>query len=163
MIINKVKTEYDGENLKTILDVNACDCEVETLYNAVGNDIDICAMCGECYDDVELPEPIFGGAYYCECGELVYIEKVIYSKPAVIVLWSDGTKTKSTCDKEDIWNPELGLTLCVLKKIQGQSFVNKLFRDWATGASNNVITLKEVRARSKERKEALELAETLKV
>ena len=180
MIIKQINTEYDGKKLKTLLDVDACDCEVEALYNAVGNDINICAMCGECIEDeFEPAEPLFGGAYYNEYNELIYIEKVIYSKPAVIVIWSDGTKTRSTCDKEDIWNPELGLMLCVMKKTQGQSFVSKLFRDWAIEASAfdvmtpvseeaskdsvRTITLKDVRAKNKEAKEALELAKTLKV
>ena len=108
------------------------------------------------------PEPLFGGAYYCNCcGELIYIEKVVYSKPHVIVFWSDGTKTRSTCDKEDIWNPELGLTLSVLKKTQGQTFVSKLFRDWSIEISGTelaaeenpkakTITLKDVRKNIKD-------------
>lgn len=184
MIINKINTEYNGENLKTTLDVIACDCEVETLYDMVGNDVDICALCDGCCDGKydSLPKPIFGGAYYNEDNELIYIEKVIYSKPTVIVFWSDGTKTKSKCDKEDIWNPELGLTLCTMKKIMGQEFTSKLFMDWAIESSafdtmtsieeenkkrrnenSRVITLKDVRAKNKERQEALELAKTLKI
>ena len=172
MIINKIKTEYDGETLKTLLDVSACDCEIEALYDTVGNDINICATCDEGCDGKydELPEPLFGGAYYCNCDELVYIEKVIYSKPAVIVIWSDGTKTRSTCDKEDIWNPELGLTLCVLKKTQGQSFVTRLFRDWAIEISGaeitsdekpaaKTITLKDVRRNLKDFSDANDFAE----
>ena len=29
------------------------------------------------------------------------IKKVIYNKPATIILWKDNTKTISICDKED--------------------------------------------------------------
>lgn len=112
------------------------------------------------------PEPLFGGAYYCPCcGDLIYITKVIYNKPAVIAIWSDGTKTRSTCDKDDIWNPELGLMLCVMKKLQGQAFVSKLFRDWAIEVSGTelateenpiakTLTLKDVRKNLKDFKDA---------
>ena len=128
--------------------------EAMEMNKFMGEDLVYCDE--ECCCE-EFAEPMFGGAYYCPCcGELIYIEKVIYSKPAVIIIWSDGTKTKSTCDKEDIWNPELGLTLCVLKKTQGQNFVSKLLRDWSveyTGAdiasdeklAAKTITLKDVR------------------
>lgn len=184
MIINKILTEYDGDKLKTMLDVDACECETKILYDAIGTDINICNMCEEgCFnEEMSLPDPLFGGAYYNKYNELVYIEKVIYSKPTVIVLWSDGTKTKSKCDKEDIWNPELGLTLCVMKKITDQGFVNKLFRDWAIETSAfdtmtsideeiksknknkaRIVTLRDVRVKNKEIQEALELAKTLKI
>ena len=176
MIIDKINTSYDGKQLKTTIDVNACGCEIETLYEAVGQDINICNMCDGCCDgkyDDELPEPIFGGAFYNEDDILIYIEKVIYNNPNVIVLWSDGTKTRSTCDKEDFWNPELGLTLSVMKKVMGQNFVSKLFRDWTVESSvfelipNNgektakVITLKDVRRNSKDTKDAKEFINSI--
>lgn len=176
MIIDKINTSYDGKQLKTTIDVNACDCEIETLYEAVGQDINICSMCDGCCDgkyDDELPEPIFGGAFYNEDDTLIYIEKVIYSKPNVIVLWSDGTKTRSTCDENDVWNPELGLTLSVMKKIMNQNFVSKLFRDWAVESSvfelmsnksektTRVITLKDVRRNSKDTKDVKEFIKAI--
>ena len=141
--------------------------EAVEMNNFIGEDLMYCDE--ECYCE-NVPEPMFGGAYYCPCcGELIYIEKVIYSKPAVIAVWSDGTKTRSTCDKEDIWNPELGLTLCVLKKTQGQSFVTKLFRDWAIEISGaeitsdekptvKTITLKDVRRNLKDFSDANDFA-----
>lgn len=128
--------------------------------------------CDGCDGCEEYKEPIYGGAYYDEDGELIYIKKVIYSKPAVIIMWSDGTKTRSTCSKEDVWNPELGLSLGVLKKTMGQEFVNKLFRDWAVEASTfdmmegespvKVVTLKEVRKNAKDSKDATEFVKKLK-
>lgn len=139
-------------------------------------DVDIstdtfCSCC-ECDECKEYKEPIYGGAYYDEDGELIYIKKVIYSKPAVIIMWSDGTKTRSTCSKEDVWNPELGLSLGVLKKTMGQEFVNKLFRDWAVEASAfdmmegespvKILTLKEVRKNAKDSKDAAEFVKKLK-
>ena len=44
------------------------------------------------------------------------IEKVIFNKPATIVLWSDGTKTVSRCIENDIWDKETGLSMCISKK-----------------------------------------------
>ena len=133
---------------------------------------DAFCSCYECEGCKEYKEPIYGGAYYDEDGELIYIKKVIYSKPAVIIMWSDGTKTRSTCAKEDVWNPELGLSLGVLKKTMGQEFVNKLFRDWAVEASTfdmmegespvKVVTLKEVRKNAKDSKDATEFVKKLK-
>lgn len=138
----------------------------------VDTSTDAFCSCYECEGCKEYKEPIYGGAYYDENGELIYIKKVIYSKPAVIIMWSDGTKTRSTCAKEDVWNPELGLSLGVLKKTMGQEFVNKLFRDWAVEASTfdmmegessvKVLTLKEVRKNAKDSKDATEFVKKLK-
>ena len=145
-----------------------CIEEALDMNNFIGEDL--CFSDAESFEEIR-PEPIFGGAYYCPCcGDLIYIKKVIYNKPAVIVIWSDNTKTRSTCDKDDIWNPELGLMLCVMKKMQGQEFVSKLFRDWAIEVSGSelateekpipkTITLKDVRRNLKDFKDAKEFEE----
>lgn len=177
MIIKKVKNEIESNKfaeklVTTTIEVDACDCEIEALCNAVGKDVNICPMCGEgCDETVALREPAFGGAFYDYDNNLIYIEKVIYNKPAVIVVWSDGTKTRSTCDKEDIWNPELGLMLCVMKKVMGQDFTSKLYRDWAiqidsSDIVNNestakTITLKDVRRNLKENNEATKFVKAI--
>lgn len=148
--------------------------DVVRLSSMMDVDISTDAFCNcyRCDGCEEYKEPIYGGAYYDEDGELIYIKKVIYSKPVVIIMWSDGTKTRSTCSKEDVWNPELGLSLGVLKKTMGQEFVNKLFRDWAVEASTfdmmegessvKVLTLKEVRKNAKDSKDATEFVKKLK-
>ena len=46
----------------------------------------------------------------------VNIKNVIFNNPATIVFWSDGTKTVCVCSKEDTYDPEKGLALCVMKK-----------------------------------------------
>ena len=114
----------------------------------------------------------FGG-YFSSDGKDVYITKVIYNKPAVIVFWSDNTKTRATCDEEDIWNTELGLSLCVMKKLVGQDSVSKLIKDWSVASSPveiadtddrrpaKVVTLKDVRKNHKEEKEAEKFAKRL--
>ena len=46
----------------------------------------------------------------------VSIKKVIYHNPAVIVFWSDNTKTVSICHQKDTFNPDAGLAICIAKK-----------------------------------------------
>lgn len=46
------------------------------------------------------------------------IEKVIFNKPATIVLWADGTKTVVKCEDE-AYDPEKGLAMCISKKALG--------------------------------------------
>ena len=104
--------------------------------------------------DVNVKEPRFGSMITLpETGEQVYITKVIYNKPVVIVFWSDGKKTRSTCDKEDTWNPEFGLTLCVMKRFLPSEQINMLYKDWFVEDSltkNSVVrTLKDVRKSQK--------------
>ena len=146
MIIKKVINEMDKNGLKTLIEVDACDCEIDALHQAVEKDINICPMCGEgCDEPAPLREPAFGGAFYDEYDNLIYIEKVIYNKPAVIVIWSDGTKTISKVQKGDTYNKELGLTLCVLKKLVGSSQVVSLLNEWVDEKSN-YIDLKFIRS-----------------
>lgn len=46
-------------------------------------------------------------------------EKIIFNKPATIVIWKDGSKTVVKCQKGDKYNPEKGLALCFMKKALG--------------------------------------------
>lgn len=61
------------------------------------------------------------------------IKDVIFSDPATIVLWKDGTKTVVKCqkDKGDTYNPELGLAMCIIKKMCGnKGNYNDVFNKW---------------------------------
>ena len=92
--------------------------------------------------------PQFGGAFYNENGEMVYIKKVMYNNPATVVMWSDNTKTSSVCKEGDTYNPEMGLALAVLKKIATSDFVVKTLHDWApvdSKTTHMTRTLKDVR------------------
>lgn len=51
-------------------------------------------------------------------------ERVIYNKPATIVLWADGTRTVVKCDSRDAYDPKYGLVLCYMKKALGNSSRN---------------------------------------
>lgn len=61
------------------------------------------------------------------------IKDVIYNNPATIVFWKDRTKTVVKCqtDKGDIYNPEHGLAMCIIKKMCGnKGNYNDVFNKW---------------------------------
>lgn len=65
---------------------------------------------------------------YCDPFE---IKNVIFSNPATIVLWADGTKTVVKCQEDDIYSEEVGLALCFAKKALGnKSNYNNVFKKW---------------------------------
>lgn len=47
------------------------------------------------------------------------IEKVIFSYPATIVFWNDGTKTVVKCQEGDTFDREKGLAMAIAKKYLG--------------------------------------------
>ena len=58
------------------------------------------------------------------------IKQVIFSDPATIVLWRDGTKTIVKCDNE-VYDPEKGLAMALAKKMLGnKGNYFDVFRKW---------------------------------
>lgn len=100
-------------------------------------------------------------------GDFVYLDKefypkqaqitrVIYSNPATIVFWSDGTKTVCKCHKDDVYSPEAGLIICILKKISTPSAVKDTIDTWVPKVDYKqntkvVRTLKEVRKENRKK------------
>ena len=69
------------------------------------------------------------------------IKKVLYKNPATIVYWSDGSKTVVKCQREDTYNPEKGLAMAILKKINGNTgYYYNEFKKWLPkkGENDNV-------------------------
>ena len=60
-------------------------------------------------------------------------EKVIFNDPATIVFWKDGTKTVVKCMEGDIYNPEVGLAMCVCKKVFDKKY-HKFFKYYTKDA-----------------------------
>ena len=58
------------------------------------------------------------------------ILKVIYSQSTTIVFWDDNTKTIAKKAEEDFYNSEVGLLICILKKILGTAEVSNILNDW---------------------------------
>ena len=60
------------------------------------------------------------------------IAKVIYNPQATIILWSDKTKTVVKCCENDIYDPEKGFAMAVIKKLCGNdsALFHRLFKTW---------------------------------
>ena len=57
-------------------------------------------------------------------------KKVIFCGPATTILWKDGTKTTVKCSDEDVWENEVGIAMCYLKKLLGnKGNYNNIFRE----------------------------------
>ena len=56
------------------------------------------------------------------------IKNVIFNYPATIVLWNDGTKTVVKVQDGDVFDPEKGLTMAIIKKLLGNqgNYYNEL-------------------------------------
>lgn len=56
------------------------------------------------------------------------IKNVIFNDPATIVLWNDGTKTVVKAQGDDVYDPEKGLTMAIVKKLLGNqgNYYNEL-------------------------------------
>lgn len=57
------------------------------------------------------------------------LKKVIYSGPATIAFWDDGTKTVVKCGDNDIYDEEKGLAMATLKKLYGKKDFYKFFKN----------------------------------
>ena len=61
----------------------------------------------------------------------VFLKNVIYNDPATIAFWSDGTKTVVKAQPGDIFDPEKGLAMAIVKKACGNkgNYYNS-FKKW---------------------------------
>ena len=59
------------------------------------------------------------------------IKSVKFDGPATIVFWADGTKTVVKCQDGDDYSKEVGLAMCIVKKVFGNtSKYNDIFKKW---------------------------------
>ena len=59
------------------------------------------------------------------------IKNVKFDGPATIVFWADGTKTVVKCQDGDDYSKEVGLAMCIVKKVFGNtSKYNDIFKKW---------------------------------
>lgn len=59
----------------------------------------------------------FNAADYGVAYRHVTIERVKIDDPWVIMFWSDKTVTKAKCDELDSFDPEVGIMICICKKL----------------------------------------------
>lgn len=74
----------------------------------------------------------------------LYIKRVIINEPATIIIWFDGSKTVVKCGKNEIFDPEKGIAMAILKKVFGNSTkLNKFMNKWTSQYYNNTPAPKE--------------------
>lgn len=92
----------------------------------------------------------FGSDFYeGQDNKHIYLKEVTYNDPVTICNWSDGSKTTAKTQDGDTYSPEVGLLLCVFKRIKGNQFVQDLINHWAPENGEKKITLKDVFKKSK--------------
>ena len=67
------------------------------------------------------------------------VKKVIYSGPCTIVIWADDSKTIVRCQDGDTYSKEVGLLMCLAKKVWGTNTSGSNFNDYIS----KVISEKE--------------------
>ena len=92
--------------------------------------LDICASHDDVIDAMRYCtyNDILNSNKYKE-NRLIYldIEKVIFNHPATIIFWTDGTKTIVKCSEDDVWDPEKGIAMAIVKKFfSNTKFIKKL-------------------------------------
>ena len=73
------------------------------------------------------------------------VKKVIYSGPCTIVIWADDSKTIVRCQDGDTYSKEVGLLMCLAKKVWGTNTSGSNFNDYIS----KVISEKEEVAKKK--------------
>lgn len=59
------------------------------------------------------------------------IKKVIFNKPATVVIWDDGEKTVVKCGEKDEYDEEKGLAMAIVKRLCGnKGRYNEEFKKW---------------------------------
>lgn len=85
----------------------------------------------------------FGGLFNLEENNMsrksLEVKKVIYSCPCTIVIWADDSKTIVRCQDGDTYSKEVGLLMCLAKKVWGTNTSGSNFNDYIS----KVISEKE--------------------
>ena len=70
--------------------------------------------------------------------DLPRVKQVLYKNPATIVFWNDGSKTVVKCQENDAYDPEKGLAMAILKKMNGNTgYYYKEFKKWLPKEDKN--------------------------
>lgn len=95
-----------------------------------------------------------------KCYKELDIQNVIFNDPATIVFWNDGTKTVVKAAGGDPFEPEVGIAMCISKKIFGNqgSYYNKIkkwtkpyYEELETSANTALDAMKAFLNRDKEK------------
>lgn len=92
---------------------------------STGHELAFCP--GDLTSDRDSNWRIRSGALYPRCEgkktasatNTAAIKDVIFAPPAIIVYWSDGSKTVVKCSEKDVFDPEKGLAMAIAKRCGG--------------------------------------------
>lgn len=87
-------------------------------------------------DDISKEENKMATTYDAKTGKKYYdytqasaayrsafgIDKVVYSPPATIVFWKDGSKTVVKCSENDVFDPLAGIAMALMRKVYGKEY-----------------------------------------
>ena len=97
-------------------------------YHVTLKDEDFLDAIRYCYNDIETVK---------KCAESIelrvdipgMIDRVIFNDPATIIYWKDGSKTVVKRSEDDIWDPEKGFCMAIIKKLYGRTSFIKRFME----------------------------------
>ena len=115
-------------------------CQIENVHGSAHLGLPTCDAIGF-YDDIyekelkkETSKKALNKIYGRHEKALVesWIDRVIINKPATIIIWKDGTKTVVKCTENDIFDPEKGIAMCIVKKLfdDKSTRVSKFMDKW---------------------------------
>ena len=81
-----------------------------------------------CYNDIEIFKK-FSASMELRVDIPGMIDRVIFNDPATIIYWKDGSKTVVKRSEDDIWDPEKGFCMAVIKKLYGRTSFIKRFME----------------------------------
>lgn len=83
------------------------------------------------------------------------IKRVIFSGNRTIVIWADGTKTTITCGKDDVFDREKAVALCIVKHMFGDiSYYNEIFKSLDLEDKTKTVAIPDAKNSKKKNKRA---------
>lgn len=72
------------------------------------------------------------------------VKKTIINPPATIIYWQDGSKTVAKCSENDVFDPRVGLAMCIVKKLfmNHSTPMNKWFDEQVGDFDNRYLVQK---------------------
>ena len=101
--------------------------DIQPIGISISND-DLVDALRYCYNDYSLTTQLYKQVPKMDISSI--ITRVVFNNPATIVFWNDGTKTVVKKSEDDIWDPEKGLCMAIIKKINGKTnFIRKVVEE----------------------------------
>ena len=97
-------------------------------YNVALKDEDFLDAMRYCYNDILSVEK-YKASMELRVDIPGMIDRVIFNDPATIIYWKDGSKTVVKRSEDDIWDPEKGFCMAIIKKLYGRTSFIKRFME----------------------------------